>query len=62
MDLVRCAVCGEPLYTMDFSDTLKGKLEHKVETLCPKHRQSLSMTAWKNLIPQKTTDPRGTES
>jgi ferredoxin len=60
MDLVRCAVCGEPLYTMDFSDTLTGKLDHKVETLCPTHRQSLSMTAWRKLIPQKT-DSEGKE-
>lgn len=49
MELVTCAVCGEPLYTMDFSETLNSKLKRKMETLCPNHRKELPFMAWKRL-------------
>ena len=60
MNLIRCAVCGEPLYTMDFSDTLAHKLDKDVEALCPQHRHTASLNAWKRLIPEKTK-PKGVE-
>jgi ferredoxin hydrogenase large subunit len=49
MELVSCAVCGEPLYTMDFSETLSSKLKQGVEALCPKHRNERPFMAWKRL-------------
>ena len=49
MELVSCAVCGEPLYTMDFSETLTHKLKQGVEALCPKHRKELPLNTWKRL-------------
>ena len=51
MNLVRCIVCGEPLYTVKVGDTLTEKLEHKVDALCPLHRKTLSLVAWKHLAP-----------
>jgi ferredoxin len=49
MELVHCEVCGEPLYTVNFEETLNGKLKHGVENLCPEHRKGLPITAWKRL-------------
>jgi hypothetical protein len=46
MDLVHCMVCGEPLYTAGFKDTLTHKLERNVEALCPRHRSAVSLMAW----------------
>jgi NAD-dependent dihydropyrimidine dehydrogenase PreA subunit len=54
MDLVRCVVCGEPLYTMDFSDTLADKLDKNVEHLCALHRKTLPLETWKRVTPEKT--------
>jgi hypothetical protein len=39
---------------MDFSDTLANKLDKNVEALCPKHRNTASVNAWKRLVPEKT--------
>ncbi len=52
MDLVRCAVCGAPLYTQDFKKKLAEKLD-QVEALCPEHRKSNLLTAWQRLAPGK---------
>ena len=52
MDLVRCSVCGAPLYTQDLQKTLTQKLD-KVEALCPEHRKSNLLTAWQRLAPGK---------
>ena len=54
MELVRCAVCGEPIYTVPFGETLERKLDRRVDALCPQHRQTLSLTAWKHLAPDRT--------
>ncbi len=49
MDLVYCDVCGEPIYTVNFEETLTDRLKHDVETLCPKHRKELPISTWKRL-------------
>jgi ferredoxin len=49
MDLVRCIVCGAPLYTHDLKKTLAQKLDHQVEPLCPEHRKTNLMTVWARL-------------
>ena len=54
MDLIRCSVCGEPLYTMGFAKELTHKLNHDVHALCEEHRQSMSLITWKNLARGKT--------
>lgn len=53
MDLVRCIVCGEPLYTAEFEGTLSKRVDHEVQTLCPRHRKSLPLGLWKSLAPVK---------
>ena len=35
LDLIRCQVCGEPLYSTAYMEMLAGELE----ALCPQHRQ-----------------------
>ena len=49
MELLRCMVCGEPLYTFDFQETLAERVDHDIEPLCPLHRQTLSLMTWKRL-------------
>ena len=53
MELVSCMVCGEPLYTFDFQETLAERIDHDIEPLCPLHRQTLSLMTWKRLAPAK---------
>ena len=55
MDLVRCAVCGDPLHTVDFGESLSEKLDLEVEALCPKHRKTHAFMAWKRLFPERET-------
>ena len=45
MDLVRCAICGAPLYTQDLKKTLSQTLDH-VEALCPEHRKTNLLMQW----------------
>jgi ferredoxin len=49
MELVRCKVCGEPIYTSNFGETLNNKLKQDVEILCPEHRKILPLSTWKRL-------------
>jgi ferredoxin len=39
MDLIRCEVCGEPLYSAAYRQKIEGQLNSAVEALCPQHRQ-----------------------
>lgn len=47
MELVRCIVCGEPLYTADLGDRLAKRLERNIDPLCPAHRKTRSLQIWK---------------
>lgn len=49
MDLVRCVVCGAPLYTRHLKKTLARNLDHQVEALCPEHRKGNLMGVWARL-------------
>jgi ferredoxin hydrogenase large subunit len=47
MDLVRCRVCDEPLYSAEYGRILSHKLEEAVvEPLCPRHRRELLLTSF----------------
>lgn len=48
MDLVRCAVCGTPIYTQHYQKTLGQKLD-QVHALCPEHRKTNVLTVWQRL-------------
>jgi NAD-dependent dihydropyrimidine dehydrogenase PreA subunit len=39
MDLIRCRVCGEPLYSSDYQQKVFGAVNTDKEPLCPLHRQ-----------------------
>ena len=43
LNLVRCKVCDEALYTINFGETLSGKLETETVPLCPRHREASSL-------------------
>ena len=51
MELVRCVICAEPLYTENFSENLSARLDRSVEPLCPSHRQAHPFAVWKKLSP-----------
>ena len=60
MELVRCVICAEPLYTENFSENLSARLDRSVEPLCPSHRQAHPFAVWKKLsphpVPQKEAE------
>ena len=39
LDLIRCQVCGEALYSPAYQETLAGELSSGAEALCQQHRQ-----------------------
>ena len=39
LDLIRCQVCGEPLYSAAYLEKVTGELNLNDEHLCPQHRQ-----------------------
>ena len=39
LDLIRCQVCGEPLYSPAYQDKLAEELNSTPEALCAHHRQ-----------------------
>jgi len=50
MDLVRCEVCGDPIYTEEFRETLADKLDNIIEPLCPRHRNHFSLSVWEKFV------------
>jgi ferredoxin hydrogenase large subunit len=39
MDLIRCRVCGEPLYSPAYQQKVSSEANTDSEPLCPQHRQ-----------------------
>jgi len=39
LDLVRCRVCGEPLYTATYQQKFVNDVDSNGDALCPQHRQ-----------------------
>jgi hypothetical protein len=37
---------------MDFRETVAGRLDREIDALCAEHRQSLSLSVWKNFAPR----------
>jgi hypothetical protein len=46
-DLIRCSICGDPIYTEDVERNLTNKLRREVQPLCPRHRSTVSWMGWK---------------
>lgn len=40
LDLVRCSICGEVLYTTSFGRTVREHLNQEVNPLCPRHQEA----------------------
>ncbi|MCX8021321.1 MAG: 4Fe-4S dicluster domain-containing protein [Syntrophorhabdaceae bacterium] len=53
MELVRCIVCGSPLYTAKLKNTISEKVEYKMESLCPEHRKTNLFNIWHRLSPKR---------
>jgi ferredoxin hydrogenase large subunit len=49
MELVHCQVCGEPLYTSHFGQTLAQRVEKPIEALCPFHKKTAALDVWKRV-------------
>ena len=54
MDLVRCRICGQPLYTTAYQKKVVGAMNMADEPLCPKHRQRRAASKWPLVRPGKT--------
>ena len=58
LDLVRCDVCGEPLYTTNFKRTVADRAKGDIEPLCPQHRQEVDNLAKAYFYPGRSNDER----
>jgi ferredoxin hydrogenase large subunit len=56
MELVRCVICAEPLYTVNFSENLSATLDRSVEPLCPSHRKAHPFAVWKKLASHPSSE------
>ena len=45
LELVRCRVCSEVLYTTDYASSIEEKLKTQIRPLCPRHQEELSRLA-----------------
>jgi ferredoxin hydrogenase large subunit len=51
LELLHCRICGEPIYTVPFGQTLSEKLGQTAEPLCPRHVDSISSLARAHALP-----------
>ncbi|PIP35550.1 MAG: hypothetical protein COX20_10670 [Desulfobacterales bacterium CG23_combo_of_CG06-09_8_20_14_all_52_9] len=51
LDLVRCEICRDVLYTAPFAKTVSDKLSREMKALCPRHRESIDAVARAVYIP-----------
>ncbi|MDP2645792.1 MAG: 4Fe-4S binding protein [Desulfobacterales bacterium] len=49
MELVRCGVCNEPIYTAGAEKTLTKKIGRSVAALCPRHKNTAPIGTWKRV-------------
>jgi ferredoxin len=50
MDLIRCRVCGEPLYSPDFQQKVHNTVNLSSEPLCALHRQRQAASKWPRIF------------
>jgi hypothetical protein len=56
LKLVRCQVCGEAIYSVDFSETLGHSLNKEIEPVCTRHRAALNTIGQTFFPGQKPAD------
>ena len=59
LDLVRCRVCDEPLYSTAFQQKVVGEVTTNSEPLCPQHRQRQAASKWPLSRPGRTRSKSG---
>jgi ferredoxin len=50
LELVRCKICGEPIYTKASGDKAVEKIDEALYDLCLRHRQRFSALSWLKLV------------
>lgn len=58
LDLIRCRICGEPMYTLNFSRTVAEKAGGEFDPCCPQHRQEVDNLAKAHFYPGRPLDER----
>lgn len=58
LDLVRCEMCGEPVYPAPYGQGLQASLKENLEALCPQHRQRRVSRLWSGLGPVRQKGKR----
>ena len=53
LDILRCSVCGEVLYTNAYGEKMQAGIEKKIELLCPKHQEEFSRLVRAHFHPGK---------
>ncbi len=51
LDLVRCRICGEALYTAPYRQTVSEKLGQETDSVCLRHRESVDALARATYLP-----------
>ena len=49
LDLVHCEVCGEPIYTANFKETVAHAVDKEIVALCPDHKGAEPVNVYKKL-------------
>ncbi len=59
LDLIRCEVCGEPIFTDALKDTVANATAEDIVALCPDHKGAEQVNVWKKLAKKKPEQPAG---
>jgi ferredoxin hydrogenase large subunit len=58
LEIVRCRICGEPIYTKALGDKAAEKMDDNLYDLCLRHRQRFSALTWLKLVYSSGKDKR----
>ena len=59
LELVFCSVCGVPIYTVDYRQTLSEKLGSESEPTCSRHRDEVTRAAKAHFLKGRSQDKGG---
>ncbi|HDR15333.1 MAG TPA: 4Fe-4S dicluster domain-containing protein [Desulfobacteraceae bacterium] len=62
LELARCEICGEPVYTVPYADTLGRRLPERPATRCRHHKNDEVVKAWKPYRAAVYTKPEADRS
>lgn len=58
LELVRCQICNEPLFTHDFEKTIANKLDKDPEPICSRHKGAIDAMSRAYFLRSKTGPKR----